>query len=95
MAKIIKLSKPLKINKQDVTEVELDFNKITGATLLAAEREARALGDDSMSMFVSMQYQAIVAAKIIGVSVEDITELPSNDFKNIVLPVANFLLTPA
>ena len=32
MAKTIKLSKPLKINQQDVNEVVLDFNKITGAT---------------------------------------------------------------
>lgn len=95
MAKTIKLSKPLKINQQDVNEVVLDFNKITGATLLAAEREVRMLGEESMSVFVSMQYQAIVAAKIIGVPVEDITELPGNDFKNIVLSVANFLLTPA
>lgn len=95
MAKTIKLSKPLKINQQDVNEVVLDFNKITGATLLAAEREARTRGEDGMSVFVSMQYQAIVAAKIIGVPVEDIEELPGNDFKNIVLSVANFLLTPA
>lgn len=95
MAKTIKLSKPLKINQQDVNEVVLDFNKITGATLLSAEREARTRGEDSMSVFVSMQYQAIVAAKIIGVPVEDIEELPGNDFKNIVLSVANFLLTPA
>lgn len=95
MAKTIKLSKPLKINQQDVNEVVLDFNKITGATLLVAEREARTRGEDSMSVFVSMQYQAIVAAKIIGVPVEDIEELPGNDFKNIVLSVANFLLTPA
>lgn len=95
MAKIIKLSKPLKINGQAVNEVELDFNKITGTTLLAAEREVRMLGEESMSVFVSMQYQAIVASKIIGVPVEDITELPGNDFKNIVLSVANFLLTPA
>lgn len=95
MAKTIKLSKPLKINQQDVNEVVLDFNKITGATLLAAEHEARTRGEDSMSVFVSMQYQAILAAKIIGVPVEDIEELPGNDFKNIVLSVANFLLTPA
>ena len=34
----------------------------------------------------------VVVAKLIGVPVEDILEIQSTDFKNLVLPVANFLL---
>lgn len=34
----------------------------------------------------------VVVAKLIGVPVEDILEMQSTDFKNLVLPVANFLL---
>lgn len=95
MAKSIKLSKPLKINGQDTTEVAIDFDKITGLQLTAAEREVRAMGDQTPSVFLSMQFQAAVAAKMLGVPVDDVLALPASDFKKVVLPVTNFLLDPA
>ena len=36
--------------------------------------------------------QAAVAAKLIGVPVDDIEELPAVDFRNLVMSVAGFLL---
>lgn len=95
MAKTIKLSKPLNISGKEVTEITIDFDKITGAEMLAAEREVRAMGDDTPSVFLSMRYQTVLAAKIIGVLFDDIMALPGTDYKKIVLPVANFLLDPA
>lgn len=50
------------------------------------------MGDTTPSVFLSMDFQALVAAKLIGVPVEDVLDMPSADFKNLVLPVANFLL---
>ena len=91
MSKIM-LSKPIMIKGEEVKEIELDFEKLTGKQLIAAEREVRAKGDQTPSVFLSMNFQAAVAAKLVGVPVDDIEELPAIDFKNLVLPVANFLL---
>lgn len=95
MAKIVKLSKPLKIAGKETNEITVDFDKITGTEMLAAEREARAMGDDTPSVFLSMRYQAVLAAKVIGVLPDDLMAMPATDFKKVVLPVANFLLDPA
>lgn len=94
MTKTIKLSKPLNIAGQDTNEITLDFDKITGLQLTAAEREVRAMGDQTPSVFLSMQFQAAVAAKMLGVPVDDVLAMPASDFKKVVLPVTNFLLDP-
>lgn len=89
----IKLTKPLIIKGEETKEIKLDFNSLTGKQLIEAEREARLKGDQTPSVFLSMTFQAIVAGKLIGVLSDDIEDLPATDFRNIVLPVANFLLT--
>lgn len=93
MKTTITLTKALKVKGKDTTSISLDFDKITGNDLLKAEKEARAMGDQSPSVFLSMTFQAVIAAKLIGVPPDDILALPAQDFRNIVFPVANFLLT--
>ena len=90
---IIKLSKSIIINGVEVKEVEMDFSKVTGQDIINTEAEARAMGDQSPSAFLSMRYQTALAAKIIGVTYDDLVALPAEDFKNIVVPVASFLLS--
>lgn len=89
---IVKLKTSLKIKDQTVNEVSLNFDNITGNDLVAAESEVRAIGDQTPSVFLSMRFQAAVAAKLIGVPVDDVLALPVPDFRKLVLPVANFLL---
>nr|DAP37337.1 MAG TPA: tail assembly chaperone protein [Caudoviricetes sp.] len=89
---IVKLKTSLKIKDQIVNEVSLNFDNITGNDLVAAESEVRAIGDQTPSVFLSMRFQAAVAAKLIGVPVDDVLALPVPDFRKLVLPVANFLL---
>ncbi|MEG2344096.1 MAG: hypothetical protein RSB52_08045 [Acidaminococcaceae bacterium] len=91
MEKIL-LEKELIVNGNPVTEVALDFDKVTGKELVAAEKEVREMGDTTPSVFLSMKYQAIVAAQMIGVKKEDILALPAKDFRNVVTPVAIFFL---
>lgn len=86
------LKQPLKVKDKEITEVELDFEKLTGKQLAAAEKEARAMGDQSPSVMVSMQYHSVIAAKMIGVSVDDILEMNAVDYKNIIVQVASFFL---
>lgn len=89
---VVQLNNPIMVNGEEVKEVKLDFEAIRGKDLIAAEKEVRKMGDTTPSVFLSMEFQALVAAKMIGVPVEDILGMPSTDFKNLVLPVANFLL---
>ncbi len=89
---VVKLNNPIMVNGTEVMEVTLDFDQIRGKDLIAAEKEVRKMGDTTPAVFLSMDFQAVVAAKLVGVPVEDIFEMTSTDFKNIVLPVANFLL---
>lgn len=93
MKTTVTLTKTLKVKGKDTASISLDFEKITGNDLLKAEKEARAMGDQSPSVFLSMTFQAVIAAKLIGVPPDDILALPAQDFRNIVFPVANFLLT--
>lgn len=89
---IVKLKTSLKIKDQTVNEVSLNFDNITGNDLVTAESEVRAMGDQTPSVFLSMRFQAAVAAKLIGVPVDDVLSLPVPDFRKLVLPVTNFLL---
>lgn len=89
---IVKLKTSLKIKDQTVNEISLNFDNITGNDLVTAESEVRAIGDQTPSVFLSMRFQAAVAAKLIGVPVDDVLSLPVPEFRKLVFPVANFLL---
>ena len=88
----IEISKSITVNGKELTKLELDFNKITGRDLVQSEVEARAKGDTSPAIFLSMKFQMIVAAKSMGVKYEDLMELPASDCKKIIAPTALFLV---
>lgn len=88
----IKLKQPIIIKGKEESDIVLDFEQLRGKDLIAAEKDVRAMGDTTPSVFLSMNFQAVIAAKMLGVPVEDIQALPATDFRNIVVPVANFLL---
>ena len=88
----IEISKPITVNGQEVTKLELDFDKITGRDLVQSEVEARAKGDSSPAIFLSMKFQMIVAAKAMGVKYEDLLGLPASDCKKIIASTALFLV---
>lgn len=74
----LEISKPITVNGQEVTKLELDFDKITGRDLVQSEVEARAKGDSSPAIFLSMKFQMIVAAKAMGMKYKDLLGLPSD-----------------
>lgn len=92
MGKVIKLKKPVTIKGKPTTEVNLDFEKLTGNDMIQAEKVARAMGVGEASVLASMKYQAIIAAKAIGCPVDDLFELGAVDFKNIAKEATSFLL---
>lgn len=92
MTKIIKLTEPITVGNEELKEIELDFDSLRGLDLLEAEKEARALGDESVMLALSMQYQAAVAAKVSVLSYDDVLNLKGNDFTKVTNAVFTFLM---
>lgn len=92
MEKII-LTHPMTVKGEEVKEIILNFEAIRGKDLIEAEKEVRMLGDTTPTVFLSMNFQAVLAAKMIGVPVDEIMEMNSADFKKVIVPVASFLLS--
>ncbi len=88
----VKLTKPIRIKGEEISEISLNFEKLTGEDLVAAESEVRAMGDNTVIITASMRYQAAVAARMIGCPVDDILTMPAVDFKKIILHVTRFLI---
>lgn len=91
MKTTVTLNKALVVKGKETSEISLDFDKITGNDLLQTEKEARAMSDQSPSVFLFLLFQVLVTAKLIGVPPDDIMALPAQDFRNIIVPVANSL----
>ncbi len=88
----IALKKPLKVKGKETNTVTMDFDGITGNDLIEAERTLRAMNDNSPSAYLSMKYHAILAAKLLGVPLDDVLEMNAVDFRNVTVAVAGFLL---
>lgn len=89
--KPIKLENKLSVKGQDVTSITLDFSKITGRDLIKAEAEVRADGELTPMLTFSLKYQAALAARMIGITYDDMMELNATDFSKITNRVLNFL----
>lgn len=87
------LSKPIVKDGKEIAELNFDFDKITGSQIIAAEKEARALGDTTPDACYSKTFQAILAAKATteSIIVDDILNLPGADFIQITTETSNFL----
>ena len=92
MRKII-LSKPIKKDGNKISELNLDFDKITGKEILAAEKETRLLGDSTPDAWYSKTFQAVLAAKAANeaVIVDDVMNMAGPDFMQVTTLVSNFL----
>lgn len=90
-AKTIKLENKLSVKGEEVTSVTLDFAKLTGRDLIKAEAEVRADGEVTPMLTFSLKYQASLAARMIGVTYDDIMAMNATDFSRITNQVLNFL----
>ena len=93
MAKVITLKKELVKDGVKIGALNLDFDKATGNVIIAAEKEARLLGDNTPDLCYSKTFQAIIASKVANepVVVDDILGLSARDFIQITTTVSNFL----
>ena len=69
----IHLTKPMTLKGAEVSEPAIDFEALTGADLVAVEREVRVMGGTATPIIAaSMRYQAAVAARMIGCPADDV-----------------------
>lgn len=89
----IVLTKPISKDGKEFKELNLDFDKITGREIIAAEKETRILGDIAADVNCSKAFQAVLIAKAAAepVGVDDILSLPGADFIYATSVASNFL----
>lgn len=89
----IVLTKPINKDSKEFKELNLDFDKITGREIIAAEKETRILGDTTPDVGYSKTFQAVLVAKAAAepVGVDDILNLSGSSFIYITTAVSNFL----
>lgn len=89
----ITLKKPISKDSAEITELNVDFDNITGKDIMAAEREARLLGDNTPDVCYSKTFQAILVAKAAAekVIVDDVMNLNGSDFMQATTAASGFL----
>ena len=88
----ILLKKAIKINDVETKKIDMDFDRVTGAQMLAAEDLVRSMGDQTPTIILSMKYHAALAAVMLGIKYDDIIAMNAHDFKALTMPVVSFLL---
>jgi hypothetical protein len=77
----VKLSAPLKWEDRQITEINLDFSKVTGKIINQCERQTFMEGNFSgIVRSQSAEYCARMAALISGVSFHTLEKLPADDY---------------
>jgi len=93
MATTVKLSRPLKVNDKELTEIVLDLEKLTGEDVEACLLEAsEATGRPVAVKQVDTGFHAQLAAVASGVPVERLRALSAPDYIRVTTAVQGFLL---
>lgn len=89
----MKLKKTIVKDGNEIAELNFDFDKITGNDIIAAEKEARMMGDTTPDACYSKTFQAIIAAKAADqpIIVDDVLDMNGMDFIAATTKAANFL----
>lgn len=95
MKEIIKLVRPITHEGEEIKEIRLDFDSLTGGKLIEVERQflmASPLNEGVSIKEYSKEYQALVAAKISNYPIEVFHQLGGRDFSNVTIMVQNFFI---
>jgi len=89
----MKLKKAIVKDGNEITELNFDFDQITGNDIIAAEKEARMMGDKTPDTCFSKIFQAIIVAKAADkpIIVDDVMDMNGMDFIGVTTKAANFL----
>lgn len=87
-----KFKKPFNFEGVEYTELEFNFEGLTGETLDAVEREMTAMGMVVMQLQTSQMACRVIAAKAAKVPYELIKALPANEASAVGMLAQHFLL---
>ena len=74
----------------NIAKLKAGLNDLTGRDLETFEKIARSQGETMPEITMSKKYQALVAAKAMGVKYDDIIELPAKKYLQVTMEVFNF-----
>ena len=87
-----KLSKPFEFCGQTYTELDMDFEGLTGRVMESIDDELGAMGITIAIPAISHRYQRMVAARAAHVPSDMIEQLPLGDYNKITGAARRFLL---
>jgi hypothetical protein len=88
----IVLTKPINFDGEDIKELELNLDDMTGKDLATAERVYLALGGQPTALSLSIKFNQCLAVKAMSQPLEIFDTLGLFDSNRIVMEVQNFLL---
>ncbi|WP_339171072.1 phage tail assembly protein [Anoxybacillus sp. FSL W8-1294] len=86
----VKLTKPIEIDGKKIEVIKLDLEGLTGADILAVERELRA--NRTQFNILSQETQLAIAARASGVIADELQKLHWSDFLDVTAQVQLFLM---
>jgi hypothetical protein len=91
---IVKLTEPQQINGSEITEIDLQIEKLKGKALLELASGYRKYNRGEYTPVIELDrgFQAFVAGSVCGINPEDLGELLAPDFVEVCTTVQNFLL---
>ena len=78
--------------KVDYKKLKQGLGELTGYDFAAAEQQARILGDGTPEIVYSKTFHAVIAAKVLGVTIDDIKGLPIREYVAVTSNVSVFLV---
>ena len=88
----ISLSKPYDFDGVTYTELDVDFESLTGRDVVAAKREWARLGNFSAVISTDVEFAVFLAAKAAKQPYEFFDALPAKEYCRIAREVTNFLI---
>lgn len=85
------LSAPFKFEDQEITELNLDLESLTGRDISIVKREWAGLGNFSPMPSTDVDFCAMLAAKASKQPFEIIESLPAKEYTKLAQEVSNFL----
>lgn len=92
---VYKLSKPVKWMKTTYTELDLNFESLTGKDFEAIDDELQGLGIVVPTPAINHRYQRMLAARAANVPNDMLTALSARDYNKVTTAARNFLFATA
>ena len=91
--KTVDLNKPLEIDGKKIEQIVLDYEEMTGADILAVDKELRALGiTTGFSTIHNHDALLLLSSRASGIIADDLRKLNAVDFLEVIMLTRNFFI---